>query len=426
MAINIATPIQNSVTLLNTLTELPDKNSMIKASTKHLILSLLLLLPVSVFGVQEQLIEQLNEVQKINNTDQNAHCQSQNNFDAYEYPSFAPPKPDSCTSGVELGLSKNRRKTFWSHAKGGAVTGTYTQLDSPSYYRKQINGQVKEVTDNIFYNELLKKYPTLAHPKKRLDGISIKEEIPKIDGINYQMDEWDEPQTPKRSWTFDFFGHHGNNRLLVTDNPLKVSRNSKGEIISSQEQDSPKLMRTFEFFPRKTTPSYKLIPDKKNATEIHVTLPNGEVVIYDAKTGALKGGAFKSRPRKKSEYDKGRYLYNPNEFEYSGGGVWIESVESEKKGYSRRELTKDKKTNYVYVKKNNPYRECKVPSKDLWVTKSGTRSTKEDYIKFEKAKGKANPSEYGHLNTGYTCFHFKYQSDADFNAYLQKKCGFGF
>lgn len=345
--------------------------------------------------------------------------------------------PDSCFSGEELGVSIRTRTKISNDALGGGLSTQEMKIDDGRYYGKLINGERIEVTDNIFEKELEKKYPFLVDGQKRVVGIKVQENLPVIEGLTYQQDEFDEYLAPNRTWKFNFYAHDGNQSLIITDNPLKIIKNSRGSYIEHQEVDSPKYMRSFEFFPRKYVTQYEILPDRKNAQEMIVTLTTGEKVRFDAKTGKVIGGVFKSISRAKSKstqkYKAFDRFYHQNEFQYTGAGVWIEVDESEKRGFSRRSLTKQNTKMKVKIRKN-PGLECEVNSEDLWgvnlvdgaKTSESYRSTKEEYIEFKKAQGINNPSPYGHLNTAYTCYKFKFKTDEEFNKFLMSKCGFGF
>jgi hypothetical protein len=335
--------------------------------------------------------------------------------------------PDECFSGERLGVQTVYRTEAENEEKGLQWSNRVTSLVDGKTYFKTINGVRKEVTDNLFYDQLLQADPTLSSP--RVDGFTLTQRIPEIPNFTYQREEYfDRLITPERTWAFNFFGRNGNQRLLVTDSPLRVHRNSQGKVIRTEALSDPAIRKSFEFFPRRQVASV----EKARLGEqevMRMTLPNGATVDYHGETGELLGGAFRSTPRTRQEYIRGHNMYNPTKYDYVGPGVWIEMEETNANGDTRRELNSQGRPNQVKVFKNNgdgTRRECSLPSALLWETKTGHRSLVEEAQAFRRAQGEDNPSPWAHMNTGYTCFHLRYKTDEEIDRLFRARCGFGF
>lgn len=121
-------------------------------------------------------------------------------------------------------------------------------------------------------------------------------------------------------------------------------------------------------FPRKTLPSVRVEGDKQI-----VTLATGETVTYDKNTRKVIGGVMSEQGSKSN-------------VAYHGNGVMVR-VEA------RGEEPRLKAKTAVITKQGKT---CKVPAKSLWPDRSENSAA-----------------------------HFKYFSDADFDGFLRKTCGFG-
>ncbi|MBC7427811.1 MAG: hypothetical protein H7336_04305 [Bacteriovorax sp.] len=144
------------------------------------------------------------------------------------------------------------------------------------------------------------------------------------------------------------------------------------------------------FFPRSILPSIK-----KEGNELTVTLPNKEIVKYDATTKEVIGGVFTEGKMAQSGNKKAL----PAAVKYTGAGVMIRADKSgdlpygdiETKGGGRAPSI----TTATVSKKGFP--DCKIPSKDIWYT---------DYTKNN------------------VLIKTEYATDAGLDSFIKKKCGF--
>lgn len=168
-----------------------------------------------------------------------------------------------------------------------------------------------------------------------------------------------------REWTFRFEGNASQDLgFSITDAP-------NGTI--SQMQESFLML-----FPRSTLPHIRIVGNRQI-----VTLPTGETVTFNKDTREVLAGVLTENGAMTSG---GRDLA-PANVNYHGTGVLVR-VDS--RGQEPRLNRKGTAT----VTKQG--RTCKVPVIDLW----------------------PNQSENSPV-------HFKFATDAEFNSYLQRKCGFG-
>lgn len=118
-------------------------------------------------------------------------------------------------------------------------------------------------------------------------------------------------------------------------------------------QDSYNVKSMMFLFPRKTTPKAEAIEN-----EIHVTLPTGELVIYDRNSKKIKSGALLEGP---SDPSKDRFTRKPPNIHYQGNGISIRvDHRYEHPSSSAGDTTAE-------VKQGN--RKCSIPREKLWDTK---------------------------------------------------------
>lgn len=175
--------------------------------------------------------------------------------------------------------------------------------------------------------------------------------------------------------------------LMVTDSPDSYTSNSTYNLLM--------------FFPRTKLPSVKVVGD-----ENHLTLPTGELVVFDAKTNTIKSGVLSEKPmaqlpvRPGCNYEEkacGRKAVG-DIVDYTGAGVVIKMHKSGDLPYGDREVggKPQKNTDIALIKKQG--KTCKVPANELWYT---------DYQK-----------------KGQVFFKKEYATDEAFDQFLVKRCGF--
>lgn len=175
--------------------------------------------------------------------------------------------------------------------------------------------------------------------------------------------------------------------LMVTDSPDSYTSNTTYNLLM--------------FFPRTKLPSLKVVGD-----ENHLTLPTGEVVVFDAKTNTIKSGVLTEKPmsqlpaRAGCNYEEkacGRKAVG-DIVDYTGSGVVIKLHKSGDLPYGDREVggKPQKNTDIALIKKQG--KTCKIPAHELWYT---------DYQK-----------------KGQVFFKKEYATDEGFDQFLIKRCGF--
>ncbi|MBC7539624.1 MAG: hypothetical protein H7281_12445 [Bacteriovorax sp.] len=144
------------------------------------------------------------------------------------------------------------------------------------------------------------------------------------------------------------------------------------------------------FFPRSVLPSIK-----KEGNELTVTLPNKEIVKYDATTKEIIGGVFTEGKMAQGGNKKAL----PPAVKYTGAGVMIRADKSGDLPYGDIEDSKGNRapsiTTATVSKKGFP--DCKIPSKDIW------------YTDYDKKNVLIKP---------------EYATDAGLDSFIKKKCGF--
>ncbi|MFA6238410.1 MAG: hypothetical protein WC635_13840 [Bacteriovorax sp.] len=116
------------------------------------------------------------------------------------------------------------------------------------------------------------------------------------------------------------------------------------------------------FFPRSVLPAVKKIGD-----ELEVTLPNKEIVRYNAKTKEVIGGVFTEGPIAANPDNK---KAKPANLKYTGDGVMIRADKSGDLPYGDIELNNGSNAPSVSTAtiSKKGQRDCKIPSKDIWYT----------------------------------------------------------
>lgn len=146
------------------------------------------------------------------------------------------------------------------------------------------------------------------------------------------------------------------------------------------------------FFPRSVLPAIKKIGEV-----FEVTLPNREIVRYNAKTNEVIGGVFTEGPIETNPANKKAM---PANLKYTGAGVMIRADKSGDLPYGDIELPNGNpapSTSTATISKKG-FKDCRVPSKDIWYTdyKRGSNV----FIKPE------------------------FSSDKGLDEFVKKKCGF--
>ena len=144
------------------------------------------------------------------------------------------------------------------------------------------------------------------------------------------------------------------------------------------------------FFPRAVLPSIK-----KVGKELHVTLPNKEIVKYDAATKQIIGGVLTEG---KMAQDPNTKKALPANVKYTGSGVVIRADKSGDLPYGNIETRNGSSapsTTTATVSKKGQ-KDCKIPSKDIWY------NDKDDHVLIRP----------------------EYATDSGLDAFIKKKCGF--
>lgn len=147
------------------------------------------------------------------------------------------------------------------------------------------------------------------------------------------------------------------------------------------------------FFPRSVLPAVKKI-----GNELEVTLPNKEIVRYNAKTKEVIGGVFTEGPMRSDPKNKNKAV--PADISYTGNGVMIRADKSGDLPYGDIELrdgSSARSTTIATVSKKG-HKDCKIPSKDIWYT--------------DENKG------------GNTFIKPELQNDKGVDAFIKLRCGF--
>jgi hypothetical protein len=146
------------------------------------------------------------------------------------------------------------------------------------------------------------------------------------------------------------------------------------------------------FFPRNVLPSIKKVDNN-----LEVTLPNNEVVKFNAKTKEIIGGAMTEGAMAQDERGRAK----PAKVQYTGGGVMIRADKTGDMPIGDIE-TKDgghAPSISVAVISKKGQKDCKVPSRELW------------YTDYEKG--------------GQVFIKKEFTSDIELDKYIKSKCGFG-
>lgn len=111
------------------------------------------------------------------------------------------------------------------------------------------------------------------------------------------------------------------------------------------------------FFPRSVLPSVKQIDN-----ELHVTLPNKEMVKFNAETKEIIGGVFSEEKMTATS------LRKPAHVKYTGAGVMIRADKAGDLPYGDIELrdgSNAPSTTIATISKKG-HKDCKIPSKEIW------------------------------------------------------------
>ncbi|MBI2604961.1 MAG: hypothetical protein HYW49_02655 [Deltaproteobacteria bacterium] len=238
------------------------------------------------------------------------------------------------------------------------------------------------------------------------------------EGIEGYEDYYAKDQYAHREWDFSMPGRAaGPFGLALVDKPVTEVRDPKTKKLIKRYESTDYRFKNLYFFPRKAVPSIR-----KESEQLVVTLPTGETATYDAATRRVIGGAFVETAKSNKGFESFRLgkdvqtdkpaevrrIWPDSDAKYAGKGVWIEAEVTQNNDMRRQ-------GNSVKIRTGSPdpacktgkdCSECTIPSDLLWTSKFGQK----------------NPNS---LNSGWTCFHFNFKTDADFDAFLKQKCKFG-
>jgi hypothetical protein len=144
------------------------------------------------------------------------------------------------------------------------------------------------------------------------------------------------------------------------------------------------------FFPRSVLPSIKKVGD-----ELHVTLPNKEIVKYNAVTKEIIGGVFSEGKMAQSANKKAI----PADVKYTGKGVMIRADKSGDLPYGDIETKEGKSAPSITTATVSKagFKDCKIPSKEIWFNDS------------EKKRVLIRP---------------EFSNDEGLDNFIKKRCGF--
>jgi hypothetical protein len=211
------------------------------------------------------------------------------------------------------------------------------------------------------------------------------------------LDENNRAIYPNRNYSYDFEGRGKENSFAIIDFPVKEIY--AGEKIQERYHSTDLRMTEYTFFPRANIPSIKKRDDK-----VLMKLTTGEQLVIDAITGRITGGVAKEVPAKNEIETRGnkRMIYPDTDFNYQGGGLFIES---------RVTFSKDEKTpgSIIPVKAlvDGKLQECQFKSEELW----------------ESASGHYLPEEHPHYSaSAWKCTRLKFEKDEELYQMIRKKC----
>lgn len=183
------------------------------------------------------------------------------------------------------------------------------------------------------------------------------------------------------------------NRAFEFEFPDRARSDMKMMIVDSPDDfTSHTTYSIMLFFPRKNLPSIKEVGD-----ELHVTLPNGELVKYNASTREIIGGVLTEGKMAQDPKNKNKAF--PAAVKYNGEGVVIRADKSGDLPYGDIELRDGSPAPSISIAtvSKKGFKDCKIPSKELW------------YNDKEKNDVLIRP---------------EYANDSGLDSFLKKKCGF--
>lgn len=160
---------------------------------------------------------------------------------------------------------------------------------------------------------------------------------------------------------------------------------------SPDSKNSHATISVMLFFPRIILPSINKIGE-----ELEVTLPNREIIRFNANTHEVSGGVFEEGPIAQRKNGK---AFPPN-IKYTGNGVMIRADKSGDLPYGDIELRNGKSAPSISTAtvSKKGFRDCSIPSKDLWYT--------------------------DHQKKGVIFIKPNLASDEGMDAFIKKRCGF--
>lgn len=336
---------------------------------------------VTVSDVLTTLEDVKTTVTSINNPDPKRLC-----FDA-----IAIPEPDKVKGPWELSTpidqAQSTPKDYCFNNENGTNLEKYSQT---KHWDDEGGGQLS-VT---FLKDKGSEEP------KSVEGIRITadkfgKEAPYVEeGVAYPEDS---PMVPHRNYDYDFDGRNKEATFVLLDWPVKEIYNPQGKVIE-RSTSTDLRMTNYMFFPRKVVPSAARRDDK-----IYMTLVTGEKVIFDAKTGKVIGGAFEEKEKVNVETrPREKRFYPPASFNYRGEGMWLEAPVTNDKDYR-------KPGSLIPLKSvvNGVESKCNMPSEELYEYNWGYRLPQ---------------GSEGWLNSGWTCYKFKFETDQALYEAVKKKC----
>ncbi|MBY0516960.1 MAG: hypothetical protein K2P81_08635, partial [Bacteriovoracaceae bacterium] len=334
----------------------------------------------TVIGVVNQLDVVTNTVTKLNTPNTNRLC----------YDSIPIPDADKVQGPWEMSgpmdLSASTPKDYCF----GNENGTTKEKYMTTKYADYDNGADLQVT---FVRE------KGSEEMGRVDGFELSanrygKSLPYIEeGETYPEDE----MIPHRDYGYDMDARNKEAMFTLLDWPVKEIYAPNGKVIERYRSTDVR-MTNYMFFPRKVIPSVSRRQDK-----IFMTLVTGEKVVFDAKSGKVVDGAFIEKEKVNVETRPKEKRFYPNaSFNYRGEGMWLEAPITNDKDYR-------KPGSLVPIKSivNGVESKCNMPSESLFEYNWGYRLPQ---------------GSEGWLNSGWSCFKFKFEDDESFYKAVKAKC----
>lgn len=234
------------------------------------------------------------------------------------------------------------------------VVSSVTVVSEDQYKETDVVAPYKEISTSPLHPTSCQSTEEGWERCKSLDTGKIESFKLTNKGPNNIIKTNDSNNNREMSFEFEDFAR-SDLKLVVVDVPDEITSHATYSIML--------------FFPRSVMPAIK-----KVGNVLEVTLPNKEIVHYNAATHEIIDGVLTEGPMATDPKNRNKAL--PANIKYTGNGVLIRSDKTGDLPYGDIETSTGGFAPSISVAtvSKKGFRDCKIPSKDIWFTDRGKKN----------------------------------------------------